>query len=843
MVPRPILPRPSELLGYRGIGLRTRCYASRVHREVLVAGQGGGSVALAERRVDPVGQEPEQRRPGWVARHRDLVGVVWVVAAGVALLVPELVHGQFFGPYDLLGRVGLTKQPGVPIQSLQYGDLIDSLLPWKTMVWQQVHQGHLPLWNPYSGLGIPLAFNWQSGPLSLSSIVGYLVPVQAAFTVGIVVDLLVAGTGAYFLGRVLRMGVVTSAAVGTVFELSGPIAAWLGFPFPSVLCWAGWIFAFGILVLRGRHRAGYLVALAVSVAFALYGGAPEGFVVLMLTVAIFFAFLLFCRARWMGGDGPILRPALSLVVAGVAGIALALPFALPSLQLSRESVRSLSSNGGALSVHTVLYLAFQSFDGLPIFRNGRIVTFGYSAFYAETAMYVGVSALVLAGVAIVVRRRTREVQGFALVTLVCLVLVFAGSVSSLAAHLPMLGQVNLVRSAMPMALAIAVLGGYGIDAVVRAGRAKDAARWLAAGFLVAGFLLGLLWLFGRGDLDPVQTSIRSHSFIWPAVETIVGLATAAFLFWADRQWHRSAPVLAGSLARRRHHAVLERPGLLAGVALLTVQAAFLVSAGAQMVESSPTSFPQTPATVSLESQVGAAEVGFGSPVCTLGLVPNINGVYRVHELSIYDPIIPKRYFTSWSTATGTKGGYPGINTFCPAVTSAAEARMFGVGYVLQRAGSPGPTGGEFVRRLGDEDLYRIPGSGEATVAPLEAGSLPADRTVGTPVPVHHPNPSEWQLTTSSHTPQAVRFHVSNVPGWSATIDGRSLQLEPYAGMMLQARVPAGTHTIVLRYWPKTFTVGIVLAVASAVFLVGLLVLSGWRRRHPGGTANGGQRPR
>jgi len=46
------------------------------------------------------------------------------------------------------------------------------------------------------------------------------------------------------------------------------------------------------------------------------------------------------------------------------------------------------------------------------------------------------------------------------------------------------------------------------------------------------------------------------------------------------------------------------------------------------------------------------------------------------------------------------------------------------------------------------------------------------------------------------------------PAWPSTtlerrtsIDGHPLRLLPYAGVMLQARVPPGRHTIVLTYWP------------------------------------------
>ena len=477
-------------------------------------------------------------RIGRLAGHGDIFGMAWVLASGLSILVPVFLHGWILGPFDLLSRDGLTSQPGVALHIYQNTDLINSLIPWWDTVWQQVHQGHLPIWNPYGGLGMPLAFNWQSAPFSFPALVGYLTPMRYAFTVGVVVNIVVAGSGAYVLGRVLGMGAMASAAVGTVFELSGPITAWLGYPFPAVMSWAGWIFALGLLLLRGRHRAGYIVALAGCTALSLYGGAPEGFAVLMIAVVVFFVVVLLCRTRWLGGSGEIRRPAIDLAVGTVAGCALAAPFALPGLQATSQSVRSTASIAGALEPHALAYLAIPAFDGLPIFHHGRVIVFGYTYFYTETAMYVGVSALVLAGLAVVLCRRRPEVRGFGVIVILCLAVVFIPPVVSLAGKLPLLGHVDWLRALMPMALAIAVLAGFGLDVVVRSGSARRAGRWLGVGFGLAALALIGTWLFGRGHLDPVDASVRAHSFIWPAVETAVGLAAAGFLFWTARYGRR-----------------------------------------------------------------------------------------------------------------------------------------------------------------------------------------------------------------------------------------------------------------------------------------------------------------
>jgi hypothetical protein len=750
--------------------------------------------------------------------------VVVVVVAGLAVLVPVLIHGRVIGETDILSHYGVTKQPGVAGHIYQNADVADSLIPWSYTVWQQVHHGHLPLWNPFAGLGMPLAFNWQSAPFSLSSLVGYLVPVRDALTTGVVVDVIVAGTGGYVLGRVLGMSKVASASVGIVFELSGPFVAWFGYPFPSVIGWSGWIFALGILILRQRHRAGLIVALAVAVAFSLYGGAPEGFLVVLFSAAVFFTYVLLRRARWLGGNGPIFRPALDLIVATVAGCALAAPFALPGFQLASKSVRSLGGVEGATHLHAILYLALPAFDGLPIFHGGRVEVLSYGLFYTETAMYVGVIALVLAGIALVVARRNARVQALAVVVILCLALVFVSPVDHLVARIPVVDRVGGLRALMPMVLALAVLAGYGMDIVVRDRRLWRGGRRLAVGFGVALLLLLLLWSIGRGHLSPVVTSIRAHSFIWPAVEIVLGGVAAGFLLYVGRRRERP-----GS----GHDHLGRWAGPVAGIWLLVAEAVFLISMGATMMQSSTQLYPQTPASRALARTVGSRTVAMASTICGLGLDPNTNDEYGVSELEVYDPIVPKAFFADWTHDTGTPAGIHLYNLFCPAVASAAVAREFGVSYLVQADGQPAPTGTTYVERLGDENLYRVPGAGAATVVATTSSRLPPFGDAGKAVPVTHPSPSEWVVRTNSASRAVLRLHLSNVPGWHATIDGRPLNLQPYGGMMLQAVIPPGNHVIVVHYWPTMLTVGIVLASLAAMFLIGLLVLASMRRRGVG----------
>jgi hypothetical protein len=140
----------------------------------------------------------------------------------------------------------------------------------------------------------------------------------------------------------------------------------------------------------------------------------------------------------------------------------------------------------------------------------------------------------------------------------------------------------------------------------------------------------------------------------------------------------------------------------------------------------------------------------------------------------------------------------------------------------------------------DEDVYRIHDSGLATVTPSSSdGVVPPTGAVGTPVAVSDPDPADLRLVTNSPQDQVLRLHLTDVPGWHATIDGQPLSLNPFSGIMMQARIPPGRHVIDLRYWPTTFSVGLALAAAAVVLLAGVpLVLALTRRRDKTGVPSG-----
>jgi Bacterial membrane protein YfhO len=774
-------------------------------------------------------QRPEVARtttPRW--QHVLAVGLS--VALAFLVLGDALRRGAMVGPYDLLSQSGLTSQAGFPFHGNTFEpDPIKQMIPWTYLAWTQVHHGALPLWNPYSGLGVPLAFNWQSAAFSVPSLIGYTVPLREAYTAGVVTMLVIAGTGGYVFGRVLRLGLLGALTVMAVFELSGPLIAWSGYPQSQVAAWGGWIFAAALLILRGERRILSITLFAVSTAGAVYGGHPETLITTMSAALLFFVLLVVSRAlpaRLQFPSGPVLKPVVDLAAGVAVGAALSAPLLLPGAQLVTQSVRASGGSAPTLPLHDMLYLVFSNFDGTPVPGS---YPFAGAFFYNETAMFVGIIAVVLALVGILVGAKSRRPAAIAL-TVVGVVLasvVWFGPLTTLANNLPLLELASWLRALMPLALVIAALAGIGMDGLLQKDAEPVARKALVGGFGLAALLVGALWVFGRtgSDVPAYFRALAEHehtvSFLWPVIAIVMGLVVSGLLWWRPR-W--SAAGLS----------------LLLGTEVLS-----LLAAGSVLIASSPDGYPATAAVQQLQRVVGDARVGTGGTAgvgCPLGVLPDANILFGIRQVNMNDPIMPKNYYSAWGSQNHSFSGSAAFSQFCPVITSAAQARQLGVSYVLEPAGAHGPTGTTYVTTLhvpnahpglpgtssSNEDLYFVPASGVVTLSTRPAGG--SSRRPAVHPKVSSTSSGTLDVTTRRAEGGTMNFHVSDVPGWHATIDGRPLPLRASSEFDLQADIPPGSHEIKLEYWPPLFSAGLILA-AIAVVGIGCALFAAWLRTH------------
>jgi hypothetical protein len=759
-------------------------------------------------------------------RLHDVLGIGWIIAAGVVFMSPALARGSSLGSYGWLPSFGgITSAAPLPIRNPLGSDQMVQMIPWTAVSWTEVHAGHLPLWNPFSALGMPLAFNWQSSVFGLPSLVGYLFPLRLAYTAQVLTTLVIAGSGVYVLTRVLRCGAVAAAFAGTVFELSGAFMVYLGWPIASVFSWTGWLLAATILVIRGERRARHVAFFALIVALAVYAGQPDALTILLLGLAVFVVVLLGLRPLGVGPPGPVLRPLIDLALAGVAGLGLAAPLLLPGAQILGKSIRN--QGGGALGGRTAIsYLDISHFlvSGL----DGSSLAFTF---------YLGVIPVVFVITAIGLRRKQPEVIALIVLGLIMGALCFVQPIITLMASVPGVEAVRWPRTLELVVFSLAVLGGLGLELLIRSPLQQSVRRWVGSGFLAAAFILLGFCLAGGGPLSPAQASNRFSGLVWAAIEAVLGIAVVVSLRFNARrssQGSRSRTMLGLGFSQ------------WCAIVMLACETAFLIVAGSPIWDSSPSFLPVTSTELALERAVGSSVVGLGANQCEhrpgVGIRPNVNAMLGIQELAAYDPMMPVAYFHSWKEITGQRSdsaGFKYFSAFCPAITSAAIARAYGVSFVLEEKGADGPTGGVFDENIGDETLYRIPDSGVATLTPITLTKTTSDSVI---VPVTHPGPASWRLITHGTTTESLQLRLTDSPGWRATIDGRPLKLTTYQDVMIKAEIPAGTHTVILTYWPGSFTAGIAVALCSVIALTLVLLSGRFRKRRPPGVVEAESQP-
>ena len=118
--------------------------------------------------------------------------------------------------------------------------------------------------------------------------------------------------------------------------------------------------------------------------------------------------------------------------------------------------------------------------------------------------------------------------------------------------------------------------------------------------------------------------------------------------------------------------------------------------------------------------------------------------------------------------------------------------------------------------------------------PLPARMAPAARASFT---VRARAPAVWRLAThvADDVPAFLVLSQSDVPGWHATIDGRSTPIYRTAGLVQGIAVPPGDHEVVVEYRPASVVYGTLVSLAAfTVILVtfGSAALTKTRRRPP-----------
>ncbi|MCL4434806.1 MAG: YfhO family protein [Actinobacteria bacterium] len=475
--------------------------------------------------------------------HRnDLLAIGIIALVSIAYFYPALDHGTVYGSMDLLTLFPVTHGLFNHVHNLFSSDQVREESPWLAFNWHSIHSGVLPLWNRYTLLGMPQMFNFQSAVFSLPHLISYLFPVSLGYGISVLAALFIAGTGAYAAARILGAGAAGALVGAVTFELSGSLVNWIGWPPAQVNAWLGWIVFFSILTYRSKRTAGPMVGLALSVAFALWAGHPDSYVLDGFTVLLLGGSIVSFKLMRRQLDRHIFRLRVAkILIGGLLGGMLAAPMLLPAMQLVHGTARNLARmhHYGGLPPNVAVNFITAGYYGYPITSSRWF----YGSNFYELSACVGPVALALAIFAFIRMIKRPVIAGMSTSALVLVAVIFHVSpLQRVISALPYGTVISFNRLLMPLDFLIAILAALGFTRLIRspsyarlsAGEDGMLRRHARADSHIFTIICGsiaavLVWLYVRtemlGTLISQEKSIRLGSLDWS-----IGSLALGFIF-------------------------------------------------------------------------------------------------------------------------------------------------------------------------------------------------------------------------------------------------------------------------------------------------------------------------
>jgi hypothetical protein len=373
-------------------------------------------------------------------------------------------------------------------------------------------QGSVPWWNPYSGVGLPLAAEYQ--PAAFFPFVFLLLLPKGTVLLQVALQV-IAGWGTYGLLRHLGASRLAASTAGLLFAFNGTLAWFAHGPATAVpfLPWMAW----GIERIFATAQAGAMAGwrmLALAMAMSLAAGFPETAYINGL-LALAWAVL---RGMQLDRDRRA-RYAMSVAIGGSVGIVLAAPQIASFLLYLRDA--DVGGHTGDFAdaalpamgllpalVAPYVYGPIMGYLPAPLFQHFWGTAGGYATILLVMAGLLGAIArrdalsVLLVAWTVVVLGKTWAIEPFL----------------TLANLVPGVSFAAFARYAHPSwEFALAVLAGFAIDAVLR-----GTLRRLALAIAMA---LALCLALGATTFLVV---------LWPEITRANGLRNAAIgsMAWA-----------------------------------------------------------------------------------------------------------------------------------------------------------------------------------------------------------------------------------------------------------------------------------------------------------------------
>lgn len=801
-----------------------------------------------------------------VSARRDALALVILFLLPLILLGKTTIGQQVLVPALQLTHFPAWETPGdsIPPWDVLYWDDLAQLLPWQKEAQRSIRAGRIPLWNHSNGCGAPLLANSQTSALSPPWLV--LAGINLALAQGwlALFQLWIAGAGAYAFFRLYRLRVLPSLLGAAVYQLSGWSLCWVEFPnrhgpvawFPVCL----WLLSLSV-------RGGVLprIGAALAVALSVVSSHLQFEFYLFVGLAIFAVFEAVGGGRH-NADGLRwirTRPLVIFVVVAAMALMLSAPQLLPSIELGRWSQRV------AATTPTWEHYSAQYHYWMPAWWGAQAFVPGFFGYPSQGS----VPAYVDPGPPIVLHFSAEFYEFCVFVGIIPLLLACQGLRQwrrySVAPFLIALGGMALLLATGSILNAVFYFGIPKFSAMAGSARMLYLFAFAAAGLAAIGLdALKLASVDGRSAL--VRLSIDGIGLL---IAGIVLCAAAAFMLtlfpgavtsgdWTQTLAERAGggwfPLMLLAAAVCIIFLVIHYPQRRAvgEVALVILSVLQLLVFGSNVIQTAPPSqlFPVTPTIRAVQElrpfrimeaakgwTVGAVlkhapgDPAYPAPGSSQAAVvyrkgppenllrpaplpPNTATYYDgLRSLESYDSLNSSAYNEYVTELQGNPtGAEENGNLILLSNIDSPLVAEAGVDTVLS-ATPQTSTHLNLVRQVGDVYIYRLRNPEPAAYVEGDSGVARG----GTLPRVRRWNAGQIDVENVVGPGKLVVLD-SNVPGWTAKVDGAAAPVQTYRGLFKSLYVERGVHQVALCYRPLSFRIGVFLSAVAAAMLIGTL---------------------
>ena len=726
--------------------------------------------------------------------------------------------------------------------------------------------GEIPLWNPYLHGGMPHLGNFQAAVLYPPNLIAYFLSQPFSYSALewlAILHYLIASLGVYLLLRSIGAGRIGAVAGGILFAYGGFFVAHLGhFSMISAAAWLPWIFWAIHRMVTVRSWL-FAIVLAVLVFLTATGGHQQTLLFTLSAAGLWWVFLILrdsgLRVPGIGreeiepdaNDTALtqLRSRSSLIrlgqfVAGIAaGLFLAAPMIIPSLQLAQRSVRSTLSIDEAqeFSVQPVALLQLI----LPTVFGSNPTDFWGAFSSGEIWGYIGVTTLVVAGIGLTLR--PSAVRLFFLAISILALLYAVGPAAPIHGwfyqFIPGFDLVRApARAYVFFNLGVAVLAGLAVSDLVSRARNLDARTMRIADRSVRLLLIvigatGLLiipFFYTRilGVDDPVNRPVITVENLWMLLLFLAGLLGILYLW---------------------RHGALRSAAL--GLALVFLMALDLFSATMPFnptEEDLVSGYRDSEVVAYLDQQRDESEP-FRIDLHHPDLLPNFVMLHGYHVASgVFDPMQPATYTTVYNVTSETTvhPAWDLLNARYLILPSDIEDAPAGfelafesdAGNQVWERESALPRAWFVSEVLDIEHEEQIDVLRSAEFDPAEQVLIedppvvPENGSTGD-VEVTRYEPERMTLSVDVDGPGYVVLSEGDYPGWSAEIDGSSTEVLTANHGVRAIAVDADSSEIDMRYEPGLVPMGWIGSLIGFVLIAGMIAGIRSDGRQPGSSGH------